>query len=167
MSAITGSPSAVSPSAVSGSPCTGAARIAVGDYGGVGAFVAAGIISYSRIAGRAAGARWPDSFPARLRRLRKLPSCPSAVIQRSHLPAIWGAVRKNASATSPQPARRLRRHHRRDLLRAGEPLIGKLPVSFRARRVFTDFPDTARSAGRCCECWPALPVVAGDQDSAW
>lgn len=52
-----------------------------------------------------------------------------------------GGRTKDASATSPQPAWRLRRHNPSRCPGTGGTLIGKLPVCFQTRWVFTDFPD--------------------------
>ena len=111
-----------------------------GHDGGVSDFFAAGYITG---AGLATGARRHDEGLTRLCYLGKPLICPSAVIQRSHLPMIWGAVPRTLGYFPP-PAWRLRRHNPSRCPGTGETLIGKLPVSFRTRRGFTDFPDMDR-----------------------
>jgi hypothetical protein len=112
----------------------------LGQDGGISAFFATG---YFRGADLATGAGRHDEGFTRLSYLGKPLICPSAVIQRSHLPMIWGAY-QGRLGYFPPPAWRLRRHNPSRCPGTGETLIGKLPVSSQTRWVFTDFPDIGR-----------------------
>jgi hypothetical protein len=70
----------------------------LGHHGGISAFFATG---YFRGADLATGARRHDKGFTRLSYLGKPLICPSAVIQRLHLPMIWGGVPRTPRLLPP------------------------------------------------------------------